>query len=148
MFAPYQDLLSALAEEVGLEASSLISSQEIVIDDLPISLKLEGEGEQAQLCLCCLLGIPSEGRWALAIRTMLQANHLWTGTSGATLGMLENHTVSLSVRRLLSELDADRLAVLLAKTADIGLAWQDFITQDQTIAVLPEFFHDAPHVPV
>ena len=148
MFAPYEDLLSALAEEVGLEASSLISSQEIVIDELPISLKLEGEGEQAELRLCCQLGIPSKARWALAIRTMLQANHLWTGTGGATLGMLENDMVSLSVRRLLSRLNADRLAVLLAKTADIGLAWQDFITQDQAVPVMPEFFHEASLVRV
>ncbi|WP_159912520.1 CesT family type III secretion system chaperone [Pantoea sp. 18069] len=147
MFAPYEELLSALAEEVGLEASSLISSQEIVIDDLPITLKLEGEGEQAEVRLCCRLGAPSQARWALTIRTMLQANHLWTGTGGATLGM-ESDTVSLSVRRLLSELDADRLAVVLAKTADIGLAWQDFITQDQSIPVLPEFFHGASSVRV
>ena len=148
MFAPYEDLLSALAEEVGLEASSLISSQEIVIDELPISLKLEGEAEQAELRLCCQLGIPTKARWALAIRTMLQANHLWTGTGGATLGMLENDMVSLSVRRLLSKLNADRLAVLLAKTADIGLAWQDFITQDQAMPVMPEFFHEASLVRV
>jgi len=148
MFAPYEDLLSALAEEVGLEASSLISSQEIVIDELPISLRLEGEGEQAELRLSCQLGIPSKLRWALAIRTMLQANHLWTGTGGATLGMLENDMVSLSVRRLLSRLNADRLAVLLAKTADIGLAWQDFITQDQAVPVMPEFFHEASLVRV
>ena len=148
MFAPYQELLSALAEEVGLEASALISSQEIVIDDLPISMKLEGEGEQAQLRLSCELGIPSKARWTLAIRTMLQANHLWTGTGGATLGMLEHGMVSLSVRRLLSQLNADRLAVLLAKTAHIGLAWQDFIIQDQSIPVLPEFLHDARQVRV
>lgn len=146
MFAPYQALLSALAEEVGLEASSLIASQEIVIDDLPISLLLEGEGEQAELRLSCQLGVPGKSRWTMDMRTMLQANHLWTGTGGATLGMLESGMVSLSVRRLLSELNADRLAVLLAKIADIGLAWQDFIAQDQTLPMLPEFFHDALHV--
>ncbi|RIX71208.1 hypothetical protein, partial [Acidovorax cavernicola] len=70
MVAPYEALLSALAEEVGLEASALISSEEIVIDDLPIALCLEGAGEQAELCLRCALGIPAKARWTLVIRNL------------------------------------------------------------------------------
>ena len=127
----YHDLLAALAEEIGLKAESLIATEEVVIDDLPISMQLEGEGENAEVVLCSLLGTVPQERWPEIARTMLLANHLWTGTGGATLGLLaDDDTASLSVRRLLRDLNADKLAVLLAKTADIGLAWQDFIAHN------------------
>lgn len=142
MFAPYEALLSALADEVGMDASSLIAAQEIVIDGQPIHLKLDGEGERAEVWLCCRLGVPAKAHRALTLRTLLQANHLWTGTGGATLGM-DDDMVSLSVRRRLDGLHVDGLAVLLAKTADISLAWRDFITQGRSQPGLPEFFDDA-----
>ncbi len=131
MYLPYQDLLTALAEETGLEAASLIATEEIVIDDLLIGLQLKGEGDDAEVLLCSQLGTVSPGRWNEVARALLLANHLWTGTGGATLGLLpDDDTVSLSVRQPLRDLDANKLAVLLAKTTDIGLAWQDFINRD------------------
>lgn len=131
MSLSYQDLLTALAEETGLGAASLIASEEIVIDDLPIGMQLNGEGDGAEVQLCSLLGVISPGRWNEVSRALLLANHLWSGTGGATLGLLpDDDTVSLSVRRSLRDLDANKLAVLLAKTADIGLAWQDFINRE------------------
>ena len=136
----YHKLLTALAEEIGLEAASLIATEEVVIDDLPIGLQLEGEDEKAEVVLCSLLGTVAQNRWPEVARTMLQANHLWSGTGGATLGLLaDDDTASLSVRRPLRELNADKLAVLLAKTADIGLAWQDFISHNLNKPNEPEF---------
>lgn len=126
----YQDLLTSLAENAGLEAAPLLATEEIVIDDLPISMQLTGEGEQAEVVLCSLLGTVPAERWAEVARCLLLANHLWTGTGGATLGLLDaDNTVSLSVRRSLHDLDAEQLSLLLAQLADIGLAWQDFISQ-------------------
>ncbi len=141
MSQPYHALLTALAEEVGLEPASLLATEEIVIDELPIGLQLEGEGEQAEVLLCSLLAAPSADRWAEVVAALLHANHLWTGTGGATLGMLPiDNTVSLSVRRPLRDLDSEKLAVLLAKTADIGLAWQDYIAHGISTPGVPSYF--------
>ncbi len=129
----YQDLLTALAENAGLEAESLLATEEIIIEDLPISMQLVGEGEQAEVLLCGLLGVVPADRWVEVTRNLLLANHLWTGTGGATLGLLaEDNMVSLSVRRFLHELDADQLSILLGQIVDIGLTWQDFISQAQS----------------
>lgn len=132
MTASYHDLLTALADLAGLNPASLLATQEIVLDDLPISLQLSGEGEQAEILLCSLLGDVPEDRWPEVARYLLMANHLWTGTGGATLGLLDkDNTVSLSIRQSLNGLDAQQLSRLLAQVADIGLAWQDFIAQSQ-----------------
>jgi hypothetical protein len=140
MSQAYQTLLAQLAAEIGLDPDELAATEEIIIDDLPIGLQLEGEGDEAEVWLCCLLAAPTADRWEEVARTLLQANHLWTATGGGTLGMLpSDSTVSLNVRRLLRDLDCEKLAVLLAKTADIGLAWQDFITLGIGTDDLPAF---------
>lgn len=138
MAEPFHDLLMALADIAGLEPAALLATQEIIIDDLPISMHLEGEDEQTDLLLCSLLGNVPEDRWPEIARYLLMANHLWTGTGGATLGLLDkDNTVSLSVRHPLHGLDARRLSRLLAQTADIGLAWQDFISQAHGASTVP-----------
>ncbi|MBS7779610.1 CesT family type III secretion system chaperone [Acidovorax sp. CCYZU-2555] len=140
MSQAYHTLLRELAEEIGLDPDELLKTEEIVIDELPIGLQLEGKGDECEIWLCALLAAPSADRWAEVARTVLQANHLWTATGGGTLGMLpSDSTVSLNVRRLLRDLDCEKLAVLLAKTADIGLAWQDFITLGIGTDDLPAF---------
>ncbi|WP_159914459.1 hypothetical protein [Pantoea sp. 18069] len=136
----YQNLLTTLAQEIGLEAAALIATEEIIIDDLPIGLQLQGEGERAEVVLCSLLAAPQMDRWDEVVRALMHANHLYDGTPGATLGMLPDDTVSLNVRRPLRALDAHKLAVLLAKTADLGLAWQDFIVSGHATPGVPAFF--------
>ncbi len=143
----YQHLLTTLAQEIGLDTASLLATEEIVIDDLAIGLQLQGEGEREEVVLCSLLAAPEAHRWDEVARALMQANHLWTGIPGATLGMLpDDDTVSLNVRRPLRELDAEKLAVLLAKTADLGLSWQDFIVSGQATPGVPAFF-DAAQAP-
>lgn len=135
MPSPYQDLLTALAREVGLDPTSLVATEAVVINELTICLHLAGEGVNAEVLLCSLLAVPSADRWREVAHALLLANHLWTGTGGAILGMLpEDNMVTLSVRQPLRDLDAEKLAVLLATTANIGLAWQDFIAAPQSTA--------------
>lgn len=134
MSQSYRDLLTALAEKIGLDPAGLLATEEVVIDGLPIGMRLEGEGTKAEVLLCSLLGVPAPERWSETTGAMLLANHLWSGTGGAILGMLpDNRMLTLSARQLLRDLDADALLALLAKTADTGLAWRDFITQDQNL---------------
>src|SRR5690606_17703274 len=118
------------AEHAGLEAPALLASEEIVVNDLPIGLQFASEEEQAALLLCSLLGPVPADRWPEVSRHLLLANHLWAGTGGATLGVLEDdNTVSLSLRRSLHELDAHQFSRLLVNFAEIGMAWQEFISQ-------------------
>ena len=138
MLSPYEDLLTALAEHAGLEAPALLATEEIVLNDLPIGLQLCGEGEQSDVVLCSLLGPVPADRWPELSRQLLMANHLWAGTGGATLGVLdEDHTVSVSARRPLHELDAGQLGLLLVHFAKIGQAWRDFISQAHSPSPAP-----------
>ena len=119
----YQNLLTTLAQEIGLEAVSLIATEEIIIDDLVIGLQLQGEGERAEVVLCSLLAAPEKDRWDEVARALMQANHLCTGISGATLGMLpEDDTVSLNVRRPLHALEAETPRIRYEEVAVEALA--------------------------
>ena len=127
----YDNLLTTLAEEIGLDGPSLLATEEVLIDNLPISLQLEGNGDKAQVLLCSLLGAVHADRWSEVSRTLLLANHNLLGTRGGTLGVVpDDDTVSLSLRRPLESLDADKLAALLGRVTDIGLAWKEYVAGD------------------
>ena len=129
----YDELLTTLAEEIGLDAPSLLATEEILIDNLPISLQLEGTDDKAEVLLCSLLGAVHADRWAQVSRTLLLANHGWTGTRGCTLGVVpDDDTVSLSMRRPLHSLNADKLAAMLGWVTDIGLAWKEYVAGDSS----------------
>lgn len=136
----YDDLLTSLAEEIGLDAPSLLDTQEILIDNLPISLQFEGSDAQGDVLLCSLLGTVSAERWPEVARTLLWANHGTIGTRGGTLGLVpEDDMVTLTMRRPLQSLDADKLAALLGWMTDTGLAWKDYVSGESS-AEPPELF--------
>ncbi len=127
----YDELLTALAEEIGLDAPSLLATEEILIDSLPISLRLNGSDDKAEVLLCSLLGAVQADRWPEVARTLLLANHGWTATRGGALGIAPyDDTVSLSMHRPLHSLNADNLAALLGWVTDIGLAWKEYVAGD------------------
>jgi len=137
-FQTYSALLASLAKTVGLEAESLEKTEEIVIDGLSISLRLQGEGHGAEVWLCSLLGSPPAERLNEVMNTLLQANHLWTGSGGATFGMLpETHAVSMSVRLLLGGLNANVLAEILGSLANTGLAWKNYLGENHAASPQP-----------
>lgn len=138
MISHYRDLLTALAESAGLDAASLLASEEVIVNDLTISMQMAGEGEQSEILLCSLLGTATADRWPEVARSLLLANHLWAGTGGATLGLLdEDNTVSLSMRQPLPGLDAQKLSAWVSEMADIGRAWQDFVQQAHSASSTP-----------
>ncbi|MCD2513523.1 CesT family type III secretion system chaperone [Comamonas endophytica] len=136
----YDALLTSLAEEIGLDAPSLLSTEEILIDNLPISLQFEGNDEHGDVLLCSLLGTVPAQRWAEVARTLLWANHGGTGTRGGTLGVVpEDDMVTMTMRRPLQSLDADKLAALLGWMTDTCLAWRDYVSGESS-AEPPELF--------
>lgn len=134
MSQPYQDLLAATAAKLGLEPGAFRATQEVVVDGLPVGLRLEGEGDKAEVLLCSLLAAPSAELWDETASALLMANHLWSGTGGAILGVLpQSRMVTLSARQRLRDLDPDQLIELVAKTADTGLAWQAYIARSPAL---------------
>ncbi|MET1117115.1 MAG: type III secretion system chaperone [Comamonas sp.] len=126
----YDALLTSLAEEIGLDAPSLLQTQEIVIDGLAISLQLETGAAEGEILRCSLLGPVPARRWPQVARALLWANHAGTGTRGGMLGVLpDDDMVTLSMRRTLPGLDAGKLAARLGWMADTRLAWKDYVSK-------------------
>lgn len=135
MSHPYRQLLTQLAQHIGLDAPSLVTGQELRIDGLSIFLQQSGEEEAPDVLLCTVLGALPQPRFAQVARTLLQANHLWVGTGGGTLGLSpEGDTVTWCLRLPLQDLEADMLAVLLADFARLGLAWRQYLEAQEEAA--------------
>lgn len=131
MTSSYQQLLTELAQHIGLDGPSLLAQQELDIDGLSIFLQPSGEEIAQEMVLCTVLGPLPEQRFAEVARTLLQANHMWVGTGGGTLGLSPaGDKVTWGARLPLQGLDADILAVLLGDFARLGLAWAQYLEAD------------------
>lgn len=124
----YEEILSALAEQVGLDAQELLSTQEIVVDGQPIGLGLEGDDRGGDLVFLANLGTPAPEQLQRVMRTLLEANHLWVGTGGCTLGLQpDTGAITLCGRIRLDELGGKTLAALLDGFADTAGFWRNLI---------------------
>lgn len=131
MSLSYPELLTELADCIGLDASSLLVQQEVHIDALSIFLQQSGEPEAPDVLLCSVLGRPSDQQFAQVVRTLMQANHLWGGTGGGTLGLSPaGDAVTWCLRLALRDLDGATLASLMAGFAELGQAWAQYIAAD------------------
>jgi hypothetical protein len=142
----YQEVLSALARHVGLDAQELLSTEEIVVDGLPIGLQLDGEDWVGDLLFFSVLGTPVPEQLQRIMRTMLEANYFWIGTGGCTLGLQQDTgAVTLCGRIHLDELSGETLAALLDGFADTAAFWRSFVEgkpEAGDLASLPAFqFH-------
>ena len=124
----YADILSALAEQVGLDAQELLTTQELVVDGQPIGLQLDGDDRTGDLVFFASLGTPDAEQLQRVIRTLLEANHFWVGTGGCTLGLQPGTgAVTLCGRIRLDELGGKTLAALLDGFADTAGFWRNLI---------------------
>jgi hypothetical protein len=124
----YADILSALAEQVGLDAQELLTTQELVVDGQPIGLQLEGDDQTGDLVFFAGLGTPDPEQLQRVMRTLLEANHFWVGTGGCTLGLQPGTgAVTLCGRIRLDELGGKTLAALLDGFADTASFWRKLI---------------------
>lgn len=142
MLSSFQQLLTELAQQVGLDGPSLLAQQEVCIDGLSIFLQHSGEEDEdgADVLLCSVLGALPQQRFAEVVRTLLQANHQWVGTGGGTLGLSPaGDAVTWCLRLPLRDLDGATLAALLGEVVPLGLAWMRYLgAEAQEAGGVPE----------
>ncbi|CAM3932061.1 Tir chaperone family protein [Bordetella tumbae] len=129
----YEHLLRNYAAIMGLEPVQwLLATQEIVINGITVSLMLDGDDDIGDIVFCTNLGVPDHSESLHVL--MLQANALWTGTGGCTLGLqYGTGAVLLAGRTPLPLCHAKGFADMIGAFVDIALRWKPFI--ERTAAV-------------
>lgn len=128
MNANYEELLRQFAAHVGLDAQELLTTEEILIDGLAVGLQLDGDTADGDLVFFALLGTPSPEHLGRIARTLLEANNLWVGTGGCTLGVQQaTGAVTLCGRMPLAALTGESLAMLLDGFVDTAAFWKGFV---------------------
>jgi len=125
----YEQLLRNLAALMELAPTSwLLATQEIVINGVTISLMLEGDGDIGDVVFCTSLGTPATDNPERLHILMLQANALWAGTGGCTLGLqYGTNAVLLAGRTPLPLCYAKGFADRLAAFSEIALQWKAIV---------------------
>lgn len=127
----YDDLMIAFAQHVGLDPEIFGRTQELLIDDVTVGLMYEGDEDMGDLLYFTQLGAPAEHRRADVHRVMLEANNLWVGTGGATLGIQpETGNVVLAGRQPVEGVTAEGLALLMDAFADTAAYWRRVIRDE------------------
>ncbi|KKB64220.1 hypothetical protein WM40_06915 [Robbsia andropogonis] len=132
----YQQLLKDYALLVGLEpAADLVLNQELRALGLSIGLSAEGDKDKGNVVLFTSLGqldpqLPKDRLLLL----MLEANALWAGTGGCTLGVQSGTgAVLLCVRVPLAGCDAGSLAVTIDAFIDVAVLWREIVQGRHTV---------------
>ena len=136
----YQTLLEDYARLAGLSpVEDLVTHQELVIADIVVGLSAEGDADAGDIAFFATLGRPAPqvARDQL-LQLMLEANALWVGTGGCTLGLQPGTgAVLLCARAPLALCDARALAAALDAFADVALLWRD-VVQGRVRPELPQ----------
>ena len=129
MIQTYNELIIAFALHVGMDADALAATQEIVIEGLSVGLLYDGDESIGDIVYFTQLGTPAPHRIASVYKTMLEANNLWIGTGGSTLGIqADSGCVVLCGRLDVVGVTAESLALLLDAFTDTALFWQKVVT--------------------
>lgn len=125
MLDAYRELLDGLAQALGVTPEDLLHTQELVIDGHAVGLMYDGDETVGDLVLFCGLGVPPAARKAQIYEALLQANCLWVGTSGGTLGVHpESGAVMLSLRYPVDGTTPDTLVQVLRIYVDAADYWR------------------------
>lgn len=145
----FHTLLTDLASDIGVDAVELIRTQELIVDDQVIGLYLAGENDDMDsldgrpvaddvpgpdsehatyVVFFTLLGAVDSARQPLILRTLLEANNLWAGTAGCTLGMQAGSgQIILCAQLPLAFLTGPDLSAVLASFAETATFWRSFV---------------------
>lgn len=124
----YSELLTQLAEDVGVDPASLLAQQVLRVGELDIFLQPGDAQETTAVVLCSVLGMPAASRLVEVLRTLMQANHRWMGTGGGILGLSPaGNAISWSLRLPALDLDGAGLGAAIAGYAALGQAWMQYL---------------------
>ncbi|WP_028605266.1 type III secretion system chaperone [Ottowia thiooxydans] len=125
----YTTLLQDYARHVGLPVQEFLSTQELVIAGIAIGLAPEGDEDVGNVTVFSSLGRPApDVEREKLMQLMLEANGLWVGTGGCTLGLQAGTgAVLLCVRLSLAVSDAASLSSAVQAFVDVALLWQEVV---------------------
>ncbi|HZY20490.1 MAG TPA: CesT family type III secretion system chaperone [Ramlibacter sp.] len=128
MIETYNRVLQSFAEQMGIDPQAFAKTQEVVVDDVAVGLAYEGDEQVGDLLYFTDLGAPQAHRAPDVHRTLLEANNLWAGTGGATLGLQhETGHVVLCGRIDVAGVTGESLAMLLDAFVDNAQVWRRFV---------------------
>ncbi|MFY8104713.1 MAG: CesT family type III secretion system chaperone [Ramlibacter sp.] len=131
----YTGLLRDFADAEGLDPEALCATEEIEIAGLSLALAFDGDETFGDLVYACGLGAVQAERAGAVHRWLLEANHLWAGTAGATLSLQpETGTVLIAGRLDLDGLTAPALGAVLEDFVDVALYWRRVIHEAPLVA--------------
>jgi hypothetical protein len=141
---PYLILLDALAQHLrGVDSAAFVQAQCLVIDGKRLDFLLERDSfdaaEDRLIVRCEVRRLPEAASEAVC-RLLLQADNLWAGTRGATLGLLGDDVVLLSESARIASFDGPGLAALVAGVHRQAAAWGgklDRATRSEVTNALP-----------
>ncbi|MCT9812365.1 CesT family type III secretion system chaperone [Acidovorax sp. Be4] len=126
----YQQLLENYARLAGLEPpAELLSTQELRVADLTVGFNAEGGEDSGSIVFFTSLGLPAaQMPREQLLRLMLEANALWVGTGGCTLGLqADTGAVLLCARAPLALCDAPALVGAIDAFVDVALLWREIV---------------------
>jgi hypothetical protein len=124
----YFALLRDFARAEELDPEGLCATEEIEVAGLPLTLTFDGDENFGDVVYVCGLGPVPAQRARQVHQWLLEANHLWAGTAGATLSLQPGTgAVVISGRIDLEGLTAPALGVVLEDFVDVALYWRRVI---------------------
>lgn len=127
----YKRLLKQFAEHVGLSpVEKFLQTEEIIIDETTVSFIHESNADIDDILFFTLLNAPEPDKADHVHELLLQANYLWAGTGGLTLGLHpEDGRVMCCGRAAINALSAKSLAALLNRFVDTAVGFQEIISR-------------------
>ena len=129
----FEELISGLGSKIGVELTSDDGSCVINVDDMVVTLMSLPDSDR--LAVHGEIGDPPPEGLEQLLSAMLEANHLFVGTAGATISRdHETGRFHLCRHEPLAILDADSLAALVESFVNTLEIWRKVIASYRPVA--------------
>ena len=129
----FEELISGLGSKIGVELTSDDGSCVINVDDMVVTLMSLPDSDR--LAVHGEIGDPPPEGLEQLLSAMLEANHLFAGTAGATISRdHETGRFHLCRQEPLAILDADSLAALVESFVNTLEIWRKAIASYRPVA--------------
>ena len=129
----FEELISGLGSKIGVELTSEDGECVINVDDMVVTLMSLPDSDR--LAVYGEIGDPPPEGLEQLLSAMLEANHLFAGTAGATISRdHETGRFHLCRQEPLATLDADSLAALVESFVNTLEIWRKAIASYRPVA--------------